>query len=382
MGILTPSSSSSSISPAASLDLDRAATIFPSGSAPKPYFVGDIREVAARARHHQRRLDREEERNVSPSGEWDRLRALYESGVESQIFPYEGMTFSSAADSIAAAFKQRRLLKLNSAAGKTEPLHLPAYTLEKPRLSPLRPQCPGPFISVSELILPDQAEEKKVVIPLHEELKFVLVFRDEGSTAPWFPPPPQSFHPAVNRILSTILPEEEACTKVVAWNSLFSDVGLMGLYSSDRAHLTAFRRVLAGVRWDGKEYNTFPMSAVAPSEDLTVVLRTKLLDYDLKDLCQDLCYRNDGLYGTLRAVNVHFYADNDVTKAGESMRKWRMVWLVGDQLFHESLRLFHIKHDFKIGSDFVRVQGGRLERPSGPRSSRFSAGPRVKRARY
>ena len=153
----------------------------------------------------------------------------------------------------------------------------------------------------------------------------------------------------------------------------------MGLYTSDRGHLTAFRRVLAGVRWDGKEYNTFPLSAVTPSDDITVVLRDNLRDYDLKDLCQDLCYRNDGLYGTLHAVNVHYYHDHDVTKAKESMASWRMVWLVGDQLFHEALRHFHIKHPFKLGSDFVRVRGGRLERPS---KSRFPGGPRVKRMHY
>ena len=113
------------------------------------------------------------------------------------------MNFSSAAESVAAAIKQRRLLRLNSAAGKTTPLCLPAYTKEKPAraLSPFwsSPPRPGPTIKVPELVLPEQSQEKLVTLPLLEELKVVLVFREAGSTAPWFPPPPQIFQPDSTR---------------------------------------------------------------------------------------------------------------------------------------------------------------------------------------
>ena len=99
-------------------------------------------------------------------------------------------------------------------------------------------------------------------------------------------------------------------------------------------------------------------------------------------MAQDLCARNKGLYGTLRVVSTHHYPDTDVNLTKQSMKNWRLVRLTGDDLFHDSLVFHHVRHDFVLGGDVVRIHGGRSPRPHLKRRGSPEEAAAAKRARW
>ena len=52
------------------------------------------------------------------------------------------------------------------------------------------------------------------------------------------------------------------------------------------------------------------------------------------------------------------YGPHDRTKAGESKRDWRLVWMNGNAAFMESLKIYPDNHLFTLFSDLLLIRGG------------------------
>jgi hypothetical protein len=83
-------------------------------------------------------------------------------------------------------------------------------------------------------------------------------------------------------------------------------------------------------------------------------LRTFPLDLVTKDLF----YRNYGLAGKLKISHFKKFKENEKSKAGVSKKSWRLIKLVGDAEFTESIYNFRDNHKFQLGSSYVQIRGG------------------------
>ena len=152
------------------------------------------------------------------------------------------------------------------------------------------------------------------------------------------------------------------CARRLSWSSVCAEVGLMGLDTTDPVQFSTLRDVISTLRWNGMEFNSFPKELVDPDYDVTILLRGPLLTSDPATLAADLCTRNFGLYGTLRVISSHLYADSDLTKEGKPMKGWKLIRLVADDLFMDALQHYHVKYCFTLGCKHARIRGGRSER--------------------
>ena len=88
------------------------------------------------------------------------------------------------------------------------------------------------------------------------------------------------------------------------------------------------------------------------------MLRRNHRNVNASTLPQKIFQRNNKLRGGLRTVKVKKYADTDVNANGTSRRQWRLVHLVADEAFLESLAKFHKDHRFQLGADGITINGG------------------------
>ena len=210
-----------------------------------------------------------------------------------------------------------------------------------------------------------------------------MVARPRFSGNEWLPPDLDTFYAVINRLTSKLISKDFPCATVLSWCSVWCEVGLMGLVVTDLEQMRLFREAIAATVYGGEEFNSFPKDLLAPSPEVSTILKGVLADVNLHTLPKELCVRNPGLYGGLQIISVHKYDSTDVTKDGRSMRGWKLVRILADDLFLRAIQTFDDDHGFTLGGGKIRVRGGRRHKVQRifphPRRSAPLAGPPKKK---
>ena len=93
-------------------------------------------------------------------------------------------------------------------------------------------------------------------------------------------------------------------------------------------------------------------------EELTILLSSVHDAFSIEFLAQDLCCRNEGLYGQIAVIRCRTFGAAEKTRDGRSMLGWRLVYLRPDKEFLDCLRDFRKDHKFNLGSGTVTMRGG------------------------
>ena len=108
----------------------------------------------------------------------------------------------------------------------------------------------------------------------------------------------------------------------------------------------------------GQILETFLRDTIIECFSVTILLRRNHCNVNASSLPDKLFKRNNKLRGRLKAVKVKKYADDDVNANSTSRRQWRLVHLVADETFLNSLSKFSKNHKFCLGANEVTITGG------------------------
>ena len=217
------------------------------------------------------------------------------------------------------------------------------------------------FISVAELARGDV----KRTVPNSNAISFLVVAKKNDG---WITAPLPVFHAVINRLEGFVMESRPHLRRIVEWGEEWRGCGLVSLLAHDLEALEEWRILLTQIQCPGFELDSFPRDCLLVGTELSILMKERFRHYDLKWLPFSIFARNTKLHGKLRVTHSKTYGAEDFTFSGVCKKGWRLVYLMGDSLFMESLKLFTANHGFRVGSGKLQIWGG-IRRPMLPFSS-------------
>ena len=131
------------------------------------------------------------------------------------------------------------------------------------------------------------------------------------------------------------------------------------------------RQVIREYKMPNTVLETFLRESIVERFSLTILLRRNHRNIKASSLPERIFKRNNKLRGGLRTVKVKKYADTDKNANGTSRKQWRLIHLVADETFLESLAKFPKDHRFCLGADGITINGG-VRTGAGPHQKKGS----------
>ena len=198
----------------------------------------------------------------------------------------------------------------------------------------------------------------KVKVRDNGSIRFVVVSRAIG-TEMWVVPTYEVTQLVVNQAINYLYKHNRDAATKFEWVNQWRNLGLLSIISSSIELLEYFRSAVASVHlleYEKMEFNTYPRDSV-PCSEVTCLLKSNLRNLDPECVAPMLMDMND-LYGSLRLDKAQEFDDGSVSLKGECKDHWRVVTLVGDQVFFDSLNKFPESHPFILGCGHTHIRGG------------------------
>ena len=210
-------------------------------------------------------------------------------------------------------------------------------------------------ITIPEMVLPAACEFRRTFDVTGDALEFVMVARRDESED-WYIPSMQVFADVVNSVQMSIFDNHMRISDVLYETKNWGGVGVMILRVSCPIRLARWRRVLAKIDFDGKEFNSFPKNSLqTKSKQVSMLLRDGLRYFRLEWLPMELKKRNS-LRGKMTVVFSKVYGIKEKTRLGVSKYGWRLVIANVDDVFLEAVKVFPPGHGFKVGASTVMIR--------------------------
>ena len=172
--------------------------------------------------------------------------------------------------------------------------------------------------------------------PDTDVLKFILIKRKKDDLQQaWTIPDESEFQTALNHITQHALSTDTL--DAYAWSD--GKRGNIALHTHSMSNIKAFREVVRQYSPPDPnyQYETYLRDNVVKRFSLTVLLKKNLEVISTANLCPMLFSRNKYLKGSLSTVRVKTYGHQDINHQGVSRAGWRLVHLVADQKFLDSI---------------------------------------------
>lgn len=205
--------------------------------------------------------------------------------------------------------------------------------------------------------------QNKVSVRDNGSIRFVVVSRAIG-TEMWVVPTFEVTQLVVNQAINYLYKHKREAATKFEWVNQWRNLGLLSIVSTSIELLEYFRSAVASValvEYEKMEFNTYPRDCV-PCSEVTCLLKSNLRNLDPECVAPMLMDMNQ-LYGSLRLDKSQNFDDGSVSLKGECKDDWRVITLVGDQVFFESLNKFPESHPFILGCGHTHIRGG-TGRPS------------------
>ena len=233
----------------------------------------------------------------------------------------------------------------------------------------------------TELFLPDIISDNLNVssdfrIISKGTVPFVIIFRPADSAdSRWDIPSLQTARDFMSRAQCTLIDLDMDYHTVINWCNPWGNIPLLGLLTNDLDKLSKFRTFVSTLRFQNLHFNTFIKEAMVANMDITVLLKTDYREIDVQKLPAILFAHND-LHGALDIPKHEDFVEGDTTRSGISKQGWKLLTLVGDEIFLDSLSHFTENHWFNIGVGSIQIRGGQRKEESD-----FDAAARKRRRR-
>ena len=210
------------------------------------------------------------------------------------------------------------------------------------------------FVSVRELAIPGQTTRRTVPGGI---VNFILVQYTAGR---WSAAPMSVWEQVTNTLEARIIRRHKDLRYILKQTSRWKGCGSYGLLAADTSAMERWRDLIPVL---SSTLNTFPRDGLLMSEEVSVMLMTDLVTYDVECLPASLFDRNTTLAGSVRITCSKKYGTNDFTSMQVSKDGWRLVYLEGDALFMQSLSQHTVTDRFQVGCGKVTIRGG-IRKPS------------------
>ena len=215
---------------------------------------------------------------------------------------------------------------------------------------------PTQYVTVQEII-PLRGRACPILVPYGNDIGFIMVCRKPGDEF-WSIPDIQLFHDVINRVECQVLDMKNGMESTLVWAKESAACGYFGLHSKSIPELEAWRRLITQQEVEGFLFNSFPQSAMVPTNEYSVMLRSNTRSFRNFWIPWSIFHRNTGLQGTIRITCYKRYGIEDATRNGISKEGWRLVYFVGDKRFQDAIAKFPSAHFFTVGSGVSQIRGG------------------------